>query len=115
MREAGTTAEDCSIAVSSLRYGGISNVPWYAVRLEVLPGYRLAVSFVDGTSGIVEMRDRIFSSRAGVFEPLRDERVFAEVTLIDGDVVWSNGLDIAPDAMYDEFREYGVWKLRGDS
>jgi hypothetical protein len=115
MQEAGTTPEDSSVAIAKLKYGGISNVPWYAVHLDVLSDYRLAVGFVDGTTGVVEMRDLIFSSCAGVFAALRDERIFSDVSLIHGDVIWANGLDIAPDAMYDEFREHGVWCLRGDA
>jgi hypothetical protein len=37
-----------------------------------------------------------------VFTELADEAYFALATLRDGVVVWPNGVDIAPDAMYDE-------------
>jgi hypothetical protein len=39
---------------------------------------------------------------SGVFAPLADESYFALATIRDGVVVWPNGVDIAPDAMYDE-------------
>jgi hypothetical protein len=36
-----------------------------------------------------------------VFEPLRDEAVFRQVTIDEyGAVCWPNGPDLAPDAMY---------------
>jgi hypothetical protein len=42
----------------------------------------------------------------GVFAPLSDESYFALATIRDGVVVWPNGVDIAPDAMYDEVSEH---------
>ena len=46
-----------------------------------------------------------------VFEPLRDPAMFGEVRVVMGAVQWPNGADLAPDAMYDAFREGGVWVL----
>lgn len=74
-------------------------IAWSVTTLRVLPGYRLAVSFADGLKGIVDMSQDNFS---GVFAPLADESYFALATIRDGVVVWPNGVDIAPDAMYDE-------------
>ena len=67
--------------------------------LKVLPGHRLEVGFADGLRGIVDMSKDDLS---GVFAPLVDESYFALATIHDGVVVWPNGVDIAPDAMYDE-------------
>lgn len=68
------------------------------VRVTPLPQYRLRVEFADGISGEVE----IFPRMSGpVFEPLRDESVFRQVTIDEyGAVCWPNGPDLAPDAMY---------------
>lgn len=74
-------------------------IAWSVTTLRVLPGYRLEVSFADGLKGIVDMSQDNFS---GVFAPLADESSFALATIRDGVVVWPNGVDIAPDAMYDE-------------
>jgi hypothetical protein len=68
------------------------------VRVTPLPQYRLRVEFADGVSGEGE----IFPRMSGpVFEPLRDESVFRQVTIDEyGAVCWPNGPDLAPDAMY---------------
>lgn len=74
-------------------------IAWNVTALQVLPGFRLDVEFADGQRGIVDMSKDDFS---GVFEPLADETYFAQATVKDGVVVWPNGVDIAPDAMYEE-------------
>jgi hypothetical protein len=76
------------------------------------PGYRLFVRFFDGTSGVVDLSALITSINAGVFAELRDQDRFAEVGIELGAVTWSNGLDLAPDAMYAAIRETGSWILR---
>jgi Protein of unknown function (DUF2442) len=77
---------------------------------EVQPreNYQLFVRYFDGTGGFVEMRELIFSDRAGVFASLRDPEIFAQVGIEYGAVTWANGVDIAPDATYEDFRRYGV-------
>ncbi len=74
-------------------------IPWEITSLKVLPGYRLDVEFADGVAGIVDMSSETFE---GVFAPLSDPAFFAQARIETGVVVWPNGADIAPDAMYDE-------------
>ena len=89
------------------------SVPWRIVAVTALPAARLSVTFVDGTTGEVDMRE--FLSRSEVdgtlFEPLRVPDVFARVETVLGAVQWPNGADLAPDAMYDAIPERGVWVL----
>ena len=85
---------------------------WRVVWVKALPNYRLDVRFVDGTTGIVDMREMIESPEAGVFEALRSQAAFSRVYLSFGAVTWSGELDLAPDAMYDEIRANGEWILR---
>jgi hypothetical protein len=80
--------------------------------VRALPDFQLEVEFIDGTKGRVEMREQIFSECAGVFESLRDPAAFAAVSCDEGHVEWANGLDIAPDATYDDFQRQGVQILR---
>ena len=60
--------------------------------------------FVDGTSGEVDLSRLVASDDAGVFEQLRDPAAFERVSVDQGAVTWPNGVDLAPDAMYDEMR-----------
>lgn len=112
MLETRTAEADSSAPINEELYGGVSNVPWHVMSVKALPDFQLLVQFADGTEGKVEMREQIFSEGAGVFRTLRDASVFADVVADDGVVTWANGLDIAPDATYDDIRAYGVQTLR---
>jgi hypothetical protein len=70
------------------------------VRVTPLPKYCLRVEFDDGVSGTIDLADELTGE---MFEPLRDEALFRQVTIDDyGAVCWPNGPDLAPDAMYIE-------------
>lgn len=55
---------------------------------------------------------KIRSPRAGVFTALADPDVFAQAYVELGAVTWPGELDLAPEAMYDEIKKNGVWKLK---
>jgi hypothetical protein len=74
-------------------------IPWKVTGLTVSGFYCLNVTFADGTTGTIDMSGERFE---GVFAPLADPEFFAKACVEDGVVVWPNGADIAPDAMYDE-------------
>lgn len=74
--------------------------------------YRLYVRFFDGTSGHVEMKERVLSPNARAFASLADPEVFAQVGIGLGTVMWANEMDLAPDVMYEEIKRNGVWVLR---
>jgi hypothetical protein len=80
-------------------------------HVEIAGPFRLQVKFVDGLTGTVEMSGLIHSTHAGVFAALLDPTEFEQVGLVYGAVTWTNGLDLAPDAMYDEIKANGQWVL----
>jgi len=92
-------------------------VPWRVVAVQVLPAYRLRVSFVDGTQGEVEMRAFLNGPEIDgtAFQALRDPGLFGQATVKLGAVHWPGRADLAPDAMYDAIRESGRWVLTADA
>jgi hypothetical protein len=103
----GQSTEEDSATLSKLS----GHVPWIVTQVTVRPDFELFVQFRDGTSGPVYMKTKL-SRPCGVFEVLRDPQVFATARVEEGDVVWPNGLDLAPDRMYDEIKANGEWVLR---
>jgi hypothetical protein len=79
--------------------------------VQALPGFRLAVDFVDGTAGEVDLSRLVQSQQAGVFSSLSDRTVFDQVFLERGVATWPGEIDLAPDAMYDAIRAGGRWIL----
>jgi len=88
-------------------------VPWRVTAVASLLDARLRVTFVDGTTGEVEMGAflRKPDLDGTVFEALRNPVIFAQAQVVLGAIQWPNGADLAPDAMYDAIRERGVWVL----
>jgi hypothetical protein len=68
------------------------------VSVETLAGHRLRLRFEDGVEGEVVMPVGF----DGVFAPLRDPTVFAELRVNPelGTAVWPNGADLDPDVLY---------------
>ncbi|MCX7815585.1 MAG: DUF2442 domain-containing protein [Tepidimonas ignava] len=78
------------------------------VAVRVLQHGVLEVRFADGCAGCVEI---LPSHMTGVFAPLRDPAVFAQVGVVGGAVSWPEGVDLAPDAMYQAIVRNGRWVL----
>jgi hypothetical protein len=71
--------------------------------VEHLSGYRLRLAFSDGTVGEVDLADELWGE---VFEPLKDVPFFSRVRVDPelGTVVWPNGADFDPEALYEAAR-----------
>jgi hypothetical protein len=88
-------------------------VPWRVASTSAVAESRLRVTFVDGTTGDVDM-GAFLNNRSvdgTIFEALRDPRIFCQARVVLGTVQWPNGADLAPDAMYDAIRDHSVWIL----
>jgi hypothetical protein len=71
--------------------------------VEVVADHKLRLTFADGTVGDVDFADHEWR---GVLEPLRDPAFFGEVRVDaeSGSVAWPNGVDLAPEPLYEEAR-----------
>ncbi len=71
-------------------------------RVAALPGYRLELSFPDGTTGIIDLSTSVGK---GVFTPLQDEAFFRTVHIgAFGQIGWSEDIEICSDAAYLEIK-----------
>ncbi len=72
----------------------------HIVSAEVVGDFMLRLEFDDHTRKTVDVRPIL---EGPVFEPLQDAAYFARVVLdpVCGTVVWPNGADFAPEALYD--------------
>ena len=75
--------------------------------VEVIGDHKLRLTFGDGVVGDIDFRHEDWS---GVFEPLADPACFAQV-YVDPEcrtLVWPNGLDMAPEPLYEQACEHQV-------
>lgn len=75
---------------------------WSVVSAKHLGGYRLAVAFEDGKSGVVDLEKQL--RKGPVFKRLLDVEVFKQFRINPdfGVICWGDDLDIAPETLYDQ-------------
>jgi hypothetical protein len=73
------------------------------VAVEVMGEHRLRLTFEDGTVGDVDFRD---TEWRGVLKPLADPGYFSRVAVApdSGTISWPNGVDLAPEPLYESAR-----------
>ncbi|MBF0614200.1 MAG: DUF2442 domain-containing protein [Magnetococcales bacterium] len=81
---------------------------WDVVDARIVNHLEFIVTFADGLSGRVRL---LPSHLQGVFAALKDPDHFDRLAVTEGFVSWPGELDLAPDAMYEEIRQYGEWVL----
>jgi hypothetical protein len=65
--------------------------------IEAIVGHRVHVTFQDGYSGEVDLTPLL--NCGPIFEPLREEAIFKQVTVADGAPLWPEDIDLSPGAL----------------
>jgi hypothetical protein len=77
----------------------------------VLAGYRLAVTFMDGRSGIADCASVVNSSNPGIYALLANLDYFGQVRIELGVLTWPNGADLDPSWLYDKISNGESWSV----
>lgn len=98
-----TTAQENSAA------GVIPAAPWRIQAVSVLPDHRLALTFCDGSSGIVALSAIKTSTNPGIYAPLASADFFAQIQIELGVLIWPNGADLDPAWLHDSLTTEKTW------
>ncbi len=98
-----------TVAEENRPLGVVPSAPWRVSAVSVLPGFRLAVTFKDSSSGIVDMSALVGSPEAGIFSALQDPDLFGKAGIELGAVTWPNGADLDPVWMHEEIARQSEW------
>lgn len=76
-------------------------------KIECLEGYKIKLTFNDKTQKIVDLKKYKNADKNSVFYPFRDLNFFRSVKLDKNleTLVWPNGVDLCPDALYELGKE----------
>lgn len=77
-----------------------------------LEGYRLDLTFSDGSRGIADLSAMV-AREGSMVAPLKDPAYFARVFLEAGAPTWPNGFDLAPWALHEELDAAGLLDKSG--
>lgn len=87
------------------------NVLPSVIRATYDGGFRIRLTFSDSLHGVVDFKDWL--EDGPVFEPLQDPVYFRKFFVDGGTVVWPNGADVAPEALYDAVRDAAAQQRDG--
>lgn len=76
----------------------------YVIDAQYLTDYKLQVVFNDQTEGIVDLKETIIQDHRAIFQELVDLNLFQKFHVAMDTVVWENGLDLAPEFLYDQIQ-----------
>lgn len=100
-----------AVAEKDQAAGVVPAAPWRVKALSVLPGYRLAVTFQDGTNGIADCSAVLVAQECGIYEGLKDQTCFDQASVALGVVTWPNGADLDPAWMYEQIKGSKTWSV----
>lgn len=87
------------------------SAPWRVAAVSVLPEYKLAVTFRDGSSATLDLSSLREAKDVGIYGALADPKFFEQATLALGAITWPNGADLDPAWIYEETRNRKLWSV----
>jgi len=67
---------------------------------EYIEDYKIHVTFNNDESGIIDLKEVIYNDKRPVFRELVDITKFRQFNVHFDTIVWRNGLDLAPEFLY---------------
>ena len=76
----------------------------WVIKAELKEAYKIFVEFNDGLSGIIDFYDMLKSDHRQIIRELLDFEVFKTVKTDLDTICWDNGVDFAPEYLYDQVK-----------
>jgi len=70
-------------------------------RAKYIDSFKVWIKFNDNIEGIVDLESTITNDHREIFRMLRDQRRFKKFKVNADTLVWENGLDLAPEYLYE--------------
>jgi hypothetical protein len=74
------------------------------IRAELKEGYKIYAEFDSGVKGIIDLREIIENDHREIIRELLDMKIFATVKVNLNTLCWDNGVDFAPDYLYEQLK-----------
>jgi len=77
----------------------------YVTSVKYIEDYKIEVAFEDNIKGIINFKNIIFSDKRPIFQELKDKKKFSQIKVDMDTIVWKNGLDLAPEFLYNLLKD----------
>lgn len=74
-------------------------------KAEYIEEYKIHVTFNSDESGIIDLKEVILSDKRQIFRELVEINKFRQFNIDFDTIVWENGLDLAPEFLYNFLKE----------
>jgi len=82
----------------------------WVVKAELKDEYKIFVQFNDGIKGIIDFKEKLSNDHRQIIKDLLDLEKFKTVKLDMDTLCWDNGVDFAPEYLYEKVME-GIKKV----
>ena len=76
----------------------------WVVRSELKEDYKVFIEFNDGTCGIVDFHEKLLNDHRQIVRDLLDMENFKTVKTGLDTICWDNGVDFAPEYLYEQIK-----------
>lgn len=73
----------------------------YVIKANYIDGYKIHLIFSNHKEGVVDLKDVIINDHRAIFKVLQDIEKFKQFKVAMDTIVWNNGLDLAPEFLYE--------------
>ena len=77
----------------------------WILNAEYVEDYKIHVTFNNDESGIIDLKEVILNDKRPIFRELSDANKFRQFKVDFDTIVWENGLDLAPEFLYDFLKQ----------
>ena len=76
----------------------------WVVKAELMDEYKIFVEFNDGINGIIDFKKKLVNDHRQIIKDLLDLKKFKTVKVEMDTLCWDNGVDFAPEYLYEEVK-----------
>ena len=76
----------------------------WVTKAELKKEYNIFIEFNDGTSGIIDFKDKLTNDHRQIMKDLLDIDIFKTVKVDLDTLCWDNGADFAPEYLYERIK-----------
>jgi hypothetical protein len=77
----------------------------WILKAKYTTDYKIHVTFNNGENGVIDLEEAICHDKRPIFTELIDTNKFRQFNVDFDTIVWENGLDLAPEYLYDFLKQ----------
>ena len=77
---------------------------FWVVKAELRENYTIYLEFNDGLKGVIDFRNKLTTDHRAIIRELLDTDKFKAIKLERHTLCWDNGVDFAPEYLYDQIK-----------